>query len=295
VKRLSNVLVPVFALSLLMSGPALGQARLPEQHPGRDITDTPAGEHAARAAVARWAAQGVRIAAHDVTVRDLGAEGLLVAPEDAVDLAMTASGIGTDSPSMSTSVTVGHRLQAPGGVAMAAEGDVQVAAAAYWSWREGLCFSRKWVDSAWLDSCYEINRLINDGSSTVDFYSLEHWAYIGETQFGLRHAWVEGWRASGSPWQSWYRASPGTDSSGFCRDISVTATVLSATVGSTFQACEGWDITKSANGSDVRMKNQWQCNCSFMIGGNRETAYTIVITVPAGQYPRWTLGWGMAA
>jgi hypothetical protein len=272
----------------------LGQAQIPQGRPGRDITDTPAGAAAARAATARWSAKGFT-GAVDVTVLDLGSDGLLVAPQDAVDLVVTTSDFATESPSMRTSVTVGHQLAAPGGVAMAAEASIQLAAAAYWSFREGLCFSRKWVDSAWLDSCYEINRLINDNDSSRDFYSLEHWAYIGETQFGLRHAWVDGRRASGSQWQSWYRASPGSDSTGFCRDISVTATVLSAQVGSTFEACEGWDMTKSANGADVYMKNQWQCNCSFMIGGNRQTAYTIVVTVPAGKYPRWTLGWGMAA
>jgi hypothetical protein len=59
--------------------------------------------------------------------------------------------------------------------------------------------------------------------------------------------------------------------------------------------CEAWDMTKSANGSDVSYKNQWQCNCSFMVGGNREVAYTIVVTVAAGKYPSWTLAWGMAA
>ncbi len=186
-------------------------------------------------------------------------------------------------------------LPSPEGVAVAAEGDIMLAAAAYWSRREGGCFSRKWVDSAWLDSCYEVSRLINDNDSARDFYALEHWATMGETQFGLRHAWVNGFRPSGTPAQSWYRWAPTADSSGFCRDVAVSVSVLSAPVGSTFQACEGWDMTKSANGTNVSFKNQWQCNCSFMVGGNRATAYTITVTVAAGSYPVWSLGWGMAA
>lgn len=293
--RTTKLLTPLLSVVLLLLGPAIGQARLPASLPGVDISGSERGRDMAVEAAARYQAAGMNISSRNLRVLDLGTAGILIAPADALDVVTSLSGLKGNHPAVSGSFTVGHRLGAREGVAIAAAGDIQLAAAAYWSRREGDCFSRRWVDSAWIDVCYEISKLINDNDGGRDFFTLENWAYIGETQFGLRHAFINSVRPAGTPWQNWYRASPGSDSTGFCRDISVSVSVLSAAIGGTFEACEGWDMTKSANGANVSFKNQWQCNCSFMIGGNRQVAYTITVTVPQGSTPIWSLGWGMAA
>jgi hypothetical protein len=293
--RTTKPLTPLLSVVLLLSGPAIGQARLPASLPGMDISASERGRDMAVEAAARYRGAGLSISSRNLRVLDLGEAGILIAPADTLDVVTSLSGLNGSHPAVSGSFTVGHRLDAPDGVAIAAEGDIRLAAAAYWSRREGDCFSRRWVDSAWIDVCYEISKLINDNDGGRDFFALENWAYIGETEFGLRHAFIHSARPAGTPWQSWYRASPGSDSTGFCRDVSVSVSVLSATIGGTFEACEGWDMTKSANGANASFKNQWQCNCSFMIGGNRQVAYTITVTVPQGSSPTWSLGWGMAA
>ena len=293
--RTTKRLTPLISVILLLSGPAIGQARLPASMPGTDISGSERGRTMAVEAAARYQRAGIDRSSRGLRVLDLGEAGILIAPADALSVVTSLSGLKRDHPAVSGSFTVGHHMAAPEAVAIAAEGDIRLAAAAYWSRREGDCFSRRWVDSAWIDVCYEVSKLINDNDVGRDFFTLENWAYIGETQFGLRHAFINSVRPAGTPWQRWYRASPGSDSTGFCRDVSVSVSVLSAAIGGTFEACEGWDMTKSANGANVSFKNQWQCNCSFMIGGNRQVAYTITVTVPQGSSPIWSLGWGMAA
>jgi hypothetical protein len=270
-RRTTKLLTPLLSVVLLLTGPAIGQARLPASMPGTDISGSDRGRNLAVEAADRFQRAGIGISSRNLRVLDLGVAGILIAPADALDVATSLSGLNGDHPAVSGSFTVGHRMAAHEGMAIGAEADTR-AAAAYWSRREGNCFSRRWVDSAWIDVCYEVSKLINDNDVRRDFFTLENWAYIGETQFGLRHAFINSVRPAGTPWQSWYRASPGSDSTGFCRDISVSVSVLSAA-----------------------FKNQWQCNCSFMIGGNRQVAYTITVTVPQGSSPIWSLGWGMAA
>jgi len=260
-RRRRRFAVTLLASALLLTGPAISQARPPSSLPGNDISASELGRDLAAEASARYRSYGVEAGLNDLKVMDLGDGNILIAPAAAADVVAT---LDADGPGYEISTTVGHTLDAPEGVAMAADGDVVLAAAAYWSRRESGCFTRWWVDSAYMDTCYEISKLINDNDGTQDFWGLEHWSTVGETQWGLRDAWINGTRLSGSTWQNWYRWSPGSDLSGGCRNVNVSVTVLSASLGATFQTCETWDMTKSANGSNVSYKQHWKCMCSFM-------------------------------
>ncbi|MDQ3525979.1 MAG: hypothetical protein M3451_13140 [Chloroflexota bacterium] len=154
---------------------------------------------------------------------------------------------------------------------------------------------RSSTQGAPLDTCYYIFKLINDGNDSKDYWSLRHWSTVGETAYGLRSAWIKGTRPTGTTWQNWTDWDLGTDRNANCSSTYIDVTFI-ITVGANFDACETWDMTKSANGSNVSYKMEWKCNCWPWMGEvDREVAYSILVNVSQGATPRWTLGMGMAA
>jgi len=116
-----------------------------------------------------------------------------------------------------------------------------------------------------------------------------------ETAFGLRSAWINESRPTGTTWQNWTDWDLGTDRDANCQSVYIDVSFI-VKVGANFDACETWDMTKSANGSNVSYKMEWKCNCwPYMGEVDREVAYSILVNVSQGATPRWTLGMGMAA
>ena len=180
---------------------------------------------------------------------------------------------------------------------------VQAAAAPYWTTREVACLDSFWVDSVRTDSCYKIEQLINDGSTTKNYYSLRHRATSYEYEEGLRSAWISGERIEGTTAQKWIEWNPDTNYNNNCQSISVSLSYLGVSTGGTYTQCEKWTHTKSCNQCNVYYRQTWDCDCWPWMSSNetapdplaRTAAYIILVEVPSGYSPRWRLGIGVAA
>jgi hypothetical protein len=240
-------------------------------------------------AASRYTEMGVTTAATDLRV-SIGSDGAaLVAPSWATAGSLT-SAIGSATLTVTATGPSGARDGTSGQVA---EG-YGTAAAPYWTLYGNACFSRIQNSGGYIDSCYKINRLVNDGSTTKDYYQLEHYATAGSKGIDTIHnAWLSSTKGSSSSAMSWVDWAPKGDTTGACANQTLSVSVAGVGISSSYTRCEKWDITKYAEAG--KFKNLWDCNCTLGIKGDREVAYMSVVSVAQGGKATWTLSAGFFA
>ena len=144
---------------------------------------------------------------------------------------------------------------------------------------------------------------MNDGSGTRNYYALRHKGTAYEYEAGLRKAWLTAIRPGGSTTQTWVDWSPEQSYNDNCHSIPISVSYGGAGIGSSFVQCEKWHHDKTCNTCSPYFKSTWDCNCLFGLSNkevypnpiSRAIAYAILVSVPQGQTPRWTLGIGLEA
>jgi hypothetical protein len=282
-KRLTRPSAFVAAICLAASFASIASAAPPQ----RDITSTNEGRNAAAEAALRSTQKGFPTKAADLQVWQFSSGNILVVPRGFEVLAENSVVTPRAQATRSTDEAISE-MSAAGMTSATA------AAAPYWKFINGTCFSRFTRANVHIDACYRMNRLVNDGTTTYDFYELHFFATAGVndnagTLWQMQNAWVASSAASGSTAQSWWDWDPGSDISGNCRTIglSVTGGVGGASLGITHnhEACEVWDITKYAAPGSFR--TTWRGHTT----GDREAAFAIVSRVGQGKSPVGNLNW----
>jgi len=246
------------------------------------------GRQAAEESAARFATQGVDVAAESLQVLDLGDAGIVVAPAAATFLSDSTSAATADLANVATYFAVGGVKETT--LTVEASGGIQPLAAPYWQLQYNGCFARWYVDSAYVDACYKVYKLINDGVSNKDYWTLQHWAVATETAWGLRSTWINSARNGGST-QSWADWGPRVDYNSNCTTRTVGVSYI-LVLTSQYVQCEIWDATRGAAAGS--MKQEWRCDCWPWMGSGtqRALAYAVEVSVPQGGSAAWTLGMG---
>ena len=167
------------------------------------------------------------------------------------------------------------------------------AAGPYWQQTGSHCFARWYAkngagqNTGWMDTCYRLHKLMSDGDSTYDHYTITAYATVDATREHWQgdYAWIHVNRSSGPTflWEDW---DPRTDKSGSCGNV--TLSISGGGVGLSYgtSICETWSVTKGAAGGDLKV--QWNGNSA----GAREVALMSAIKVPNGaSAPVWGISW----
>lgn len=289
------------AVSLLLSSPTVASAARPETR--IDITATARGHQLTAETAERFSSYGVPTDPADLHAIAFAGGHVVVGP------AWLLAGVKVSPITGDVAVRVGGLFTPPessarGARALAGESR-QAAGAATPTWvtRETGCLNSLPVHSARLDSCYTISQLMNDGSGTKNYYALRHRGTAYEYEAGLRKAWLTAIRPGGSTLQAWVDWSPEQSYNDNCHSIPISVSYEGASIGSSFVQCEKWHHDKSCNSCSPYFKSTWECNCLFGLSNkevypdpiSRAIAYAILISVPQGKTPRWTLGIGLEA
>lgn len=93
----------------------------------------------------------------------------------------------------------------------------------YWSLDATDCISRLNGDwNSWMDTCWQIHHLVEDGSPDVEYYQLHLYASFESADAYMDYAWVESDdHPSLGGVQSWVDWDPGSDSSGSCSSTTI--------------------------------------------------------------------------
>ena len=245
-----------------------------------DITTTSWGRQLTSAAAIRYSAYGATSANLRV-IQD--AAGVTVAPAGTeFGAVLETLADGTTALSLAPAT-----LSDPGpAVSDSSESDGPAPlVSASWSLVGNACFTRISDTWTWLDHCYQMYKLANDGSSTRDYYALQHYATMHPNS-----PWVGNWAkirsypTGGSAAQNWMDWSPRGDYSGGSR--TTTTLGISVYVVLTMQTtmCDQWWIAKSNPAVDFSV--EW-----YRPGtrNNRELACEIAVWVNQGAWPQWYL------
>jgi hypothetical protein len=265
-----------------------------------DVSSTARGQRLVAEARDEFAQQGHSYKKSDLRAMQSPDGTITILPAALTDSLVVAAAPRVDgSIQYSTFVNVG--LQAANQTVAEdrplAQSAVVAAAAAYWSVRETACFRSFYVDSARLDVCYRISKLINDNNTSRSYWALEVGGTAFETDKGLRSAFVSGERTPGSVTQRWeFGWQPASSITRNCTDYFVGVTHI-VSIGQTFQVCEKWTMTKSANESSPYLKFEWGCNAFLcqIVKDDRDVAEAYQVSVGQTQTPLFRLGYGMAA
>ncbi len=163
-------------------------------------------------------------------------------------------------------------------------------AASSWNLVTTKCFARKYTGGTYIDACYQLHKLTNDGSTTRDYFQLtmygtgKEWTGFS-TLVGLEVAAVQ---KSGSPAQHWVDWTPKSDrSGGSCSEVNIGIAYVASFSYSVQYCPDSWQFSKSPNpGPPVNYANAW-----LTIPGttaNRSVGFGIVVWVAQGKTPAWT-------
>jgi hypothetical protein len=276
-------------LSLVIAGtvlaPAIATARdtapaLPKG--ASDITETAKGKQLIKEARKRFERQGHK-AGELRAVRD--GSGVLIVPNETRLVAYDRTvKNGKDLPLLAplTADDPAWVTESSGAAELAAT------AAPSWSWVGNYCFSQTSDKFAVLDHCYTKYKLLNDGSSTSDWFALHRFGTAhNNSPWVLNQARIRAYRYSGSS-QSWADWSPKSNwSGGTCSTTSVGITTPVGGLSYSFDRCpEKVTFTKSANGSQPDYTQTWS---GMGTRGNREVRFEISVRVKQGGTATWTL------
>lgn len=285
------------AMLLTLAMPLSVAAAKPSANPPQDITATPYGQQLAAEAAQRFTSYGVPTETSDLLVEQYDTGRILVVP---TVLASTLTSTTSTDGQITSSMDVGGSLSDSAATTSTQGTSTEVvAASAYWSLSEQACLASLYVDSARLDSCYYIYQLINDGSSTKNFWTLRQKGTAFEYGSGLHSAWVSGERTPNTTAQTWVDWAPEQGHDGSCSSVNVGVSYI-ATLSYSVTACEKWIFNKTCNTCSTWIKNTWDCNCFFGLSAktgvvSRAVAYQMLVSTSQSATPRFRLGLGMTA
>jgi hypothetical protein len=269
----SSLLLPALAAAKLPAGPA-------------EITNTATGVRLAKEAAERQSSRRP-VHADDLRVWRLGPGDYLIGDEwpqhFKSDQVTDASGMTT----VSMSYDVGSRLSVATSRFATDGGSVHAA----WSFISGACFTRLQNAFGWLDSCYQLHKLTNEGDAR-DFYKLEQYGSEGAKILGKIYAGSLGAvKAAYSSPMSWIDWSPRSTLTGSCQTVPLSVSALGVTFSASGLMCERWNMFKYADAGHY--KQEWSCGCAPTFGqpypNVREIDYLQVISVLNGKSAIWTL------
>lgn len=245
-----------------------------------DISATSGGVAAAQAAADRFDRYGVPTEPRALRVVILADGSMMIRPSTYMADKLAALGSGG-----AITVQSGASVVTPGQT---------VAAAPYWGLQASQCFSRTYVYGGdpsqylgWMDACYHMHKVINDGDGSWDYFSIHAFATVDAVNSAAYtdDATVHVYRNSG-PTFYWFDWSPRGDISGNCgiQSFGVSYGGVGLSYGHT--VCEWWRLTKGAAGGNLKvMWDGWT-------QGAREVALMSAIKVANGGWPVWTISWG---
>jgi hypothetical protein len=269
------------ALVLTSVAPAL--AARPDALP--DVTATTAGRAAASQAAIRFTEAGVPTKAADLRVYQLGSEDYVVGPTgSSISVIRDAAG----------GVAEIRTAEAQNSPTSAFDSSEFVAAAApYWTLVGSTCWARTTKTGGWMDTCYQKHKLINDGSTSYDYFELHMFATAKSVYpYRLLDAYVHAAPSGGST-QSWHDWDPGADLSISCQTVTIGVVAQGVAIAYNHNACEQWDITKYAAAGTFR--NTWRAGLTPPLASERETAFTIASRVANGGTATWGFSWNFTA
>lgn len=282
-------LLRTLVLVALVSGSSLALPALAVAKPPIgpvEITNTVTGHELAVQAAERQSSRRHVLAA-TLRVWRLGPGDYLIGDEwpehFKSDMVTDASGLTT----LSMSYDVGGRTGASNSRITTDGGSVQAA----WSYISGGCFTRLQNLYGWLDSCYQVHKLTNEGDPR-DFYKLEQYGSEGAKILGKIYSGSLGAvKASSSSAMSWIDWSPRATLTGSCQTIGLSVSALGVSFSSSGLMCERWNMYKYADAGHY--KQEWSCGCAPSFGqpypNVREINYLQVISVSNGHSAIWTL------
>lgn len=263
----SRVIVRRFALSAILTL-ALTPVVVSPTAAGSDVSASPTGRALAAEVAARFTLRGLPTRPEDLRVIGLGVDGFVVVP--------IKSHVGDDGSIRTLDASEAQWATTPA-----------VVTASTWDPVADQCFARYHggAPASYMDTCYHLDKLSNDGSASYDYYSLHVFATVsGSTQFleRITSAYVSSVPFA-SPTQYWFDWSPRGDSQGSCRTIGLGISYI-ATVTYSHTACETWTLTKWADGG--HFKEAWSGGNTY---GAREVAQMVGVKVVQGAWPQWTI------
>lgn len=156
-----------------------------------------------------------------------------------------------------------------------------LAATTNWVTANSQCFARISDTYSWLDHCYVLYFLANDGDPNKDYYGLKHFATArANSPWYLRSAAIGNYPARAV--QTWVDWDPVGASFGNCRSMGLGVTALGFGLSGSFTACETIDVVKQ--NPDVNFTEMWYVDFSG-VQTSRGLQYLITFKVNQGVAP----------
>lgn len=172
-----------------------------------------------------------------------------------------------------------HTLPADQAVAFTLAGTTQ------WVTANSQCFARISDTYSWLDHCYILYFLANDGDPNKDYYGLKHYATArANSPWYLRSAAIGNYPARAV--QTWVEFNPIGASFGNCRSMGLGVSALGFGLSGSFTACETIDVVKQ--NPDVNFVEMWYVDLSG-VQTSRGLQYLITVKVKQGVAPAFYL------
>lgn len=254
----------------------------PSGSPGvADITATARGRALAQQAAGRYGDLAASIGASGLVVL-LDSTGITIGPRTATYATVTTRGRNGASQVEAVPQTVGR----PASLASLTSLTVSAAATAaapFWSFVANACFTRISDGFSWIDHCYAMYRLANDGDAGRDWFALNHFATMRANPPWVMYAALIGSAPIGGP-QAWADWAPRSDMSGNCSPIIVAITTPAGGIPDATTQCEVWTLAKSATAGQFSVK--WDSRGQRAA---RELSMEISVSMPQGGWAQWLL------
>ena len=157
-----------------------------------------------------------------------------------------------------------------------------------WDMVNNLCISRFDTKYGWMDVCGK--KYLLKGKS-VDYYTMELFSTAkSKGIWVLTEAKIEAIRRPRTAIQRWVSWSPRQDmSTSVCNSISLGVSAMGVSLGSSFNLCDEWDITKFRYPG--HFKNVWKGPFwrTRNRGAEREVAFMQTVSVKSGKEAIWNI------
>lgn len=269
--------IAVAAVFVIASLPASVSAARPSglPHGASDITATAQGARLIKEAKGRPAFRGFAGALK--AIKDEA--GITIAPADAQLVPMTVTlenGASAIALAPVTAPAANLKLAAPAQVQA-------LTAAPTWNFQLQQCFARISDTWSYIDHCYALYKMGNDGDATRDYFALQHYSTAGpNTPWVLNWAKIQG--VAFGPAQTWADWSPKADFNGNCQTVNLGVTVKAVGLTLAVDRCDIWDMTKQNPAVNY--------NIVYFSPGqrqDRELSFEIAVSVAQGAWPQWSI------
>jgi hypothetical protein len=173
----------------------------------------------------------------------------------------------------------------PNITAGAPAGAEALAAAPTWNFQIQQCFARISDTWSYIDHCYSLYKMANDGDGAKDYFALQHYSTAGPNPpWTLHDAKIQAIQLAGTPAQTWMDWSPKADFNGNCQSFQLAVLVKAVVLALNVDRCELWDMTKQnpAVNYNVVYWNPGQRS-------DRELSFEIAVSVAQGAWPQWSI------